>query len=646
MKSKVVLLLVISMIALNITPYQTHAITTEYKDLNIPFICQTEDLPANTMGLGDPENGYKQYGNYACGPTSTTMVLAYYNLLPPPKSDYIKMVDSSFPSYGYYVAPDMPFTTSAMTYDKRNRFIYSSPNVKKEVWGVWGETQVDAQEPNGTQSYRADIERIKQLLQRNGLSCEQVYNNNIETDSFKKTVKDAIDNNYAIIWHVTGNQNHYLVCRGYHESNSQFFYIINDPFPRNGQRQDGVQRLFSEIPHSGQSNDYIMIVKGQNPGAVFDCGNLNISPSSVQAESNKYTSIDFTTNYNIDSIYGTFIDPQGNPFVSVPLSLVSDKIWKVNFTFDKNGIWKIELNITKDGGICKKVITVEVKNPNDCTSCTLDILSQCENDCTTLIPPGGMITLKSVCLRGAVKKCPDNFQVQFEVTQVSDIFFQNAYSKLGTTLSQEVSVNFSNLANGQYHWRARVLKPDGTPCSAWFHYGNNVNGAPDFIIGDSPCNMDTSNIPSQIACINIGDYSVDINGYNPQNCTITVTSDRTDVIIVRNSTKQNSFGRFFVYIESVNVCGTANITISVAGCVNCTKTVAISVIGQCCGQSSELFVDPQNATMCVGEKRQFYIKSTTGVSFTDEQWRTNSPCLREVQGKPGMFEAVCAGGPF
>lgn len=389
-----------------------------------------------------------------------------------------------------------------------------------------------------------------------------------------------------------------------------------------------------------------MIIKGQNPGAVFDCGNLSISPSSVQAESNKYTSIDFTTNYNIDSIYGTFIDPQGNPFVSVPLSLVSDKTWKVNFTFDKIGIWKIELNITKDGGICKKVITVEVKNPNDCTNCTLDTLSQYENDCTTLIPPGGMITLKSVCLRGSVKKCPDNFQVQFEVTQVSDIFFQNAYSKLGATLSQEVSANFSNLANGQYHWRARVLKPDGTPCSAWLHYGNNVNGAPDFIIGDSPCNMDTSNIPSQIACINIGDYSVDINGYNPQNCTITVTSDRTDVIIARNSTKQNSFGRFFVYIESVNVCGTANITISVTGCVNCTKTVAISVTGQCCGQSSELFVDPVNATMCVGEKRQFYIKSTTGISFTDEHWSSSSPCLKEVQGKPGMFEAVCAGGPF
>lgn len=138
MRVKIILMIVISMIAACINLNSTGARTIAYKDLNIPFICQTEDLPANTMGLGDPENGYKQYGNYACGPTSTTMVLAYYNLLPPPKSDYIKMVNSSFQSYGYYVAPDMPFTTSVMTYNKRNRFIYSSPNVKKRSLGSLG----------------------------------------------------------------------------------------------------------------------------------------------------------------------------------------------------------------------------------------------------------------------------------------------------------------------------------------------------------------------------------------------------------------------------------------------------------------------------------------------------------------------------
>lgn len=734
MKRYMIILIIMALLNINLINPNVINSTNNYVSLEIPYICQTQDLPANTMGLGDPEYNNTKYGYYACGPTSTTMVLAYYNLLPPEKNDYQKMVPSSFSSYGYYVAPADPFTTSKMTYDK-SRFVYSASYNKIPVYGVWGQTQSSGQEQNGSQYYGSVRIYIEQLLQRNGLSTEVVQNNNVETETFKATIKNAIDNKYAIIWHVT---NHYLVCRGYYDNNDEFYYIVNDPYPKNNQRQEKVQKKFHEIPNTNQANDYVIIVKGQVDEDGFTCDKLNISPNMVHADLNKFSSLNLTTNFKVDRISGTFYDPLGNSFSSIALTETSQNNWQVNFNFNTIGYWRLNLDIEINGKLCNRQITIDVNDEYECSNCSFNFVSQYENDCTSPIPAGGNSKSSTVCLKATAINCPDGFQVQFAVANVNDVNYQNPILESTTTSSQEKTVYLSNLTNGSYHWKARIVKSDSSPCSDWSYYGNNSEIAVDFTIGDSnSCDIDITSIPNPMNCNTDGKFVALCSGYDPYTCSVTVTNDRNDLVYssIDNSIFIN--GKFYIILKTYDKEGIANVSIKINGAITCSKTILLNIrctdkpnpcknnfrikdipdciainssiqmtciddsgpingsntiwhisgedkdctidtntgilktgniqgkitikayyfvnqIESCfdysdvtiCGTDTDLFVDPQLMYLCVGERKQFYIKSTNGISFTDANWSSDSQCLTQVPGSPGLFEAICTGGPF
>ncbi|HST03575.1 MAG TPA: C39 family peptidase [Chloroflexia bacterium] len=160
--------------------------------LPVPYIHQVNDISSAD-------------GNWACGPTSVAMVLAYYSKLQPwPGSDASASADSGsqFAPYVTNVYTNSDHTYSALAADPQG----------KMVAGLYGTIS-----PTGL----ADWSRIRQVLQWHGLTSQNL------SVSFEG-IKAALDRGHPVL---IGNDltaaGHVLVAIGY-TSNDQL--IVNDPY--------------------------------------------------------------------------------------------------------------------------------------------------------------------------------------------------------------------------------------------------------------------------------------------------------------------------------------------------------------------------------------------------------------------------------
>lgn len=164
--------------------------------LEVPFIHQVHDITGAD-------------GNWACGPTSVAMVLAYYGKIAPwPNNSSASAKSSSTPTgspYGAYVTE--VFTTSAHVYSST-----AADPLGHSVAGLYG-----AICPTGL----ADWGLVARVLEWNGLTTQHVA---LTFEGVKAALKRGhpvlIGNNLTAAGHV-------LVAIGY-TSNNQL--IVNDPY--------------------------------------------------------------------------------------------------------------------------------------------------------------------------------------------------------------------------------------------------------------------------------------------------------------------------------------------------------------------------------------------------------------------------------
>jgi hypothetical protein len=162
--------------------------------LPVPFVHQVNDV-ANADG------------NWACGPTSVVMVLAYYGILQPWQDT--AATKNSKPTGGSEFAP---YVTEVYTYNAHSYSALAADPQGQMVAGLYGTIC-----PTGL----ADWGQIRRVLEWHGLSAQHV------SLSFEG-VKAAINRGHPVL---IGNDltasGHVLVATGY-TSNNQI--IVNDPY--------------------------------------------------------------------------------------------------------------------------------------------------------------------------------------------------------------------------------------------------------------------------------------------------------------------------------------------------------------------------------------------------------------------------------
>lgn len=189
-------------------------------NLNIPFVHQ----------LWDTSDWFN--GHWACGPTSCSMVLAYYGLLDP-KPMSVSTPFSHTNDYGWYLANPFSahgrtFDSSANTSDGRGQGLYGSvvDNVAGIGWCAVASSR-------GGQ--RGVLPTMTAFLKTRGNSITSV-------GPSEAVAKASLDAGHPVI--VSGRpfglNGHLMVIRGYYyDARSQLYgWIMNDPY---GYRSDGTR---------------------------------------------------------------------------------------------------------------------------------------------------------------------------------------------------------------------------------------------------------------------------------------------------------------------------------------------------------------------------------------------------------------------
>jgi uncharacterized protein YvpB len=165
--------------------------------LNVPYIHQVNDLSSAD-------------GNWACGPTSVAMVLAYFSKLPPWQDP--SAVEPPTPAGADSGAQFAPYVTDVYTNSGHTYSALAADPHGKMLAGLYGTIS-----PTGL----ADWGRIKSVLEWHGLSSKNI------SVSFEG-IKAALDRGHPVL---IGNgltaEGHILVAVGYTDNEQ---VIVNDPY--------------------------------------------------------------------------------------------------------------------------------------------------------------------------------------------------------------------------------------------------------------------------------------------------------------------------------------------------------------------------------------------------------------------------------
>ena len=167
--------------------------------LDVPYIHQVNDLSAAD-------------GNWACGPTSVAMVLAYYSKLQPWQSPDLSASPTPALPDADSGAPFAPYVTSVYTNNGHTYSALAADPHGKMLAGLYGTIA-----PTGL----ADWGRIKSVLDWHGLASKNI------SVSFEG-IQAALDRGHPVL---IGNgltaEGHILVAVGYTDNDQ---LIVNDPY--------------------------------------------------------------------------------------------------------------------------------------------------------------------------------------------------------------------------------------------------------------------------------------------------------------------------------------------------------------------------------------------------------------------------------
>ena len=202
---------------------------------SVPYVHQLWDTPVNFSG------------DWACGPTSAAMALAYYRKLTPypitRSTPYVHTND-----YGYYVSSI--YTAFGYTF---NRMQNDSRGIDYPAYGGYGHT---------TDEGYASAWRIQDYLSRHGGLLNEYRA--ITSDTSLNDIKTALNQGYLIILSTRlTNNGHIILVKGYTDDNR---LIVNDPYGNaNGSsgygKYDGgnIQYTWAQVNAIGK---WMIIVKG------------------------------------------------------------------------------------------------------------------------------------------------------------------------------------------------------------------------------------------------------------------------------------------------------------------------------------------------------------------------------------------------
>lgn len=217
-------------------------------NLNVPYIHQLWDTPDNF------------WGKYACGPTSTTMVLTYYGVLEP-KPITVSKPQSHGSAYGWYLP-------NAFTHNNRTFDLWAgTPDGTAQ--GIYG-TIVDNVEGLGWVAVTGQAGGKKGVLPVMETFLKPVGNTvEVIWSPTEEDVRASIDEGHPVV--ISGRVfgwGHLIVVRGYYRDpdTKQYHWIVNDPHGYQvAGKYDGANVVYqwNEIYHpDGKNSKYMFRVRG------------------------------------------------------------------------------------------------------------------------------------------------------------------------------------------------------------------------------------------------------------------------------------------------------------------------------------------------------------------------------------------------
>lgn len=183
-------------------------------DHDVPYVHQLYDTPDSFCG------------NWACGPTSTVMALAFYNRIKKRPITVTKLFNHTS-DFGFYVSSNWT-SSNGFTFDRMQTDACDRP-----AWGAYG---------TGTDGGLAWAWRLQELLSKNGLASKFYESASIPV------VKNALANGRLVIMSTRLTKGgHVVLAKGYDGD----LFIINDPY---GDRREGPENYGKK--HNGMNVNY------------------------------------------------------------------------------------------------------------------------------------------------------------------------------------------------------------------------------------------------------------------------------------------------------------------------------------------------------------------------------------------------------
>lgn len=214
-------------------------------NLNVPYIHQMWDTP----------NSFD--GRWACGPTSTAMVLAYYGLLEP-KPITLKKPSAHENDYGWYVASS--FEHGGRTFDDQAK---TKTGAAPGLYGAIVHDGMAQGDIKVEGVHKGFLPVLRTFFTPVGNTVEFV------AKPTWKEVSEALDEGHPVIisGHVFGYP-HIIVIRGYayDKADNVFHWIVNDPhgyMNKGTYNGENVAYRWREIYHpDGEPSKYMFRIRG------------------------------------------------------------------------------------------------------------------------------------------------------------------------------------------------------------------------------------------------------------------------------------------------------------------------------------------------------------------------------------------------
>lgn len=176
----------------------------EVVDHKVPYVHQLYDTPDDFCG------------NWACGPTSTVMALAYYQKIGARPIQVTKLFNHTS-DFGFYVSKNWTSSVTGAVFDRTQ-----TDACDRVAYGAYG---------TATDGGLAYAWRVQELLTKNGLKSKFYDAASIQV------IRDALNNGRLVVMSTRLTKGgHLVLAKGYeYDQNGQILFIVNDPY---GNRND------------------------------------------------------------------------------------------------------------------------------------------------------------------------------------------------------------------------------------------------------------------------------------------------------------------------------------------------------------------------------------------------------------------------